>query len=591
MLPRNLGLGAALLVLLSCARANEPALASERINELPTFVVEEKFLAEPREYWRYAAVPGFEILASTSDRNTRHFLREFLKYRVVLGAIFPEVSQIQDEAPTTLILCGRGRAFGRFLRKNSNGHGDFTRSIYGADRERTVIVLDMIAGEITSNEDMRLVDDPYDAINREYFRFILRKLLGPAVQPWLEAGLVRLVGATEFTDRVITFGRLGSHGEKVGSFHSFFAGGTSFAPPVMRFNAEPPRGAFPNSPLPLLSGGGHLRNAWTVQSTQGHVLLPMGELFSPPSDMDPVDRLTWEMQCYAFVHMCILGEGGKLQKGLLEFTQRALNEPVDEALFKECFGRSYRAMGIQLRSYVEFTAFTVPRLSLKKGETFGEPADVVLREASDAEIGRLKGDALRLTGIAEAARISLIAPYIRGERDPELLAALGLAELAVGESARARRFLEKAHAGKTTRALALVELARLRLAEACTAPAASGGRLGNGQLASVLTPLFESLDHKPGLADTYTLIAEAWRQAATKPSAAQLQVLDYGVTRFPRDVPMVLAATEAYASHGFADKTALLARFGEKIASDPVSKTRFAELRRAFPGTAVPAQP
>ena len=58
----------------------------------------------------------------------------------------------------------------------------------------------------------------------------------------------------------------------------------------------------------------------------------------------------------------------------------------------------------------------------------------------------------------EASHLHLIAPYLRGSRDPQLLAALGLEERAAGHDERARQFLEAAVAAKTTRARAYLDL-------------------------------------------------------------------------------------------------------------------------------------
>ena len=63
-----------------------------------------------------------------------------------------------------------------------------------------------------------------------------------------------------------------------------------------------------------------------------------------------------------------------------------------------------------------------------------------------------------------------IAPYVRGERDPRLLAALGLDEKLAGHDERARKFLEAAAAGIAVRARAWLELARLRFDDAKAKP-------------------------------------------------------------------------------------------------------------------------
>jgi hypothetical protein len=100
-----------------------------------------------------------------------------------------------------------------------------------------------------------------------------------------------------------------------------------------------------------------------------------------------------------------------------------------------------------------------------------------LQDAPDAVVGRIKGEALRLAGHGNEAHNALIAPYIRGERDPRLLAALGLDEKLAGNVDRARKFLEAASNAKVDRARAYLELARLRFAAAQATPKAAQGRL------------------------------------------------------------------------------------------------------------------
>src|SRR5258708_17918362 len=101
-------------------------------------------------------------------------------------------------------------------------------------------------------------------------------------------------------------------------------------------------------------------------------------------------------------------------------------------------------MGLELRGYVGFTNYTATQYKAKKGQELPEPPAVELHAASDADVGRIKGEVLRLGSHGEAAHNALIAPYIRGERDPRLLASLALDEHAARHDERATQFLEAA---------------------------------------------------------------------------------------------------------------------------------------------------
>ena len=156
----------------------------------------------------------------------------------------------------------------------------------------------------------------------------------------------------------------------------------------------------------------------------------MDELFAVTHDSEVARNplgSTWAKQCYAFVHWCLYGEQGKNQRGFLTLLARLSKEPMSESLFKECFKQSYKDMGLTMRGYVEFTNYKMVGLRTPKGEKIPEPPPVTLREATEGEIGRIKGETLRLAGHDATARLAMIAPYVRGERDPGLLASIGLA--------------------------------------------------------------------------------------------------------------------------------------------------------------------
>jgi hypothetical protein len=249
-------------------------------------------------------------------------------------------------------------------------------------------------------------------------------------------------------------------------------------------------------------------------------LIPLGKFFAithdSPEATNPLGNNRWAKQAYAFVHMCLYGYKGKYQKAFTTFMQRSAREPVTEAMFKECFSMSYDKMLMEIRSYCDFTVYE-SKYYKSKEDVIIPPPPLALRDATQSEIGRIKGEALVLAGHKKAARAELIAPYQRGERDPNLLAAIGLYERAEGEEVRARKFLEAAYAGKTTRADACLEVARFRFADAVAKPAAADGQFSPAQLSSIIDPLLVARQQRPPLPAVYELIAETWIRSAVKP--------------------------------------------------------------------------
>src|SRR5688572_30044296 len=314
-------------------------------------------------------------------------------------------------------------------------------------------------------------------------------------------------------------------------------------------------------------------------------LLPMAELLADP----PRRRGTfWNAQAYAFVHMCLYGRNQKYQRPFLRFVTRLDREPLSEALFKECFNMSYKNMALELRGYIDFTDHKYMQFAAKKGQSLPDPPPFDLRDAPDAVVGRIKGEALRLGGHDTDAQNTLIAPYIRGERDPRLLAALGLNEKLAGNDDRARKFLEAASTAKVDRARAYLELARLRPGEARAKPLGDNARLSDDQVASVLAPLFTARKTPPPMAEVYTLIAEVWSSSAMAPQVEHFDVVLEGVRVFPRDTTLVMAATMLAVKRGFPQRAGELARLGVKVANDAGDKERFQMLAAALENDAKP---
>ncbi len=498
--------------------------------ELPEFVVEDTLILPLPETWRYAEIPGFEILSTVSARETRRFVQNLLLLQQVIEVIWPASMEGRPQPPTVLILSNRGRVFESFIPVATDRDADYTTSLFMQDDERAAIVVNFVserlslatsstaagapAGEPADESSEELAEesgfmtpnDPYREFYLQYFRHRLRQGAGRTPH-WLEEGLVQLLAAMEFSSKRITFGRID------GAFNQQFAGSA-----LMKFDrmfaAERP--SLVNAPM-------------------------------------------YPYQCYAFVHLCLYGEKQRYQEPFMRLVARAMAGPITEEIFKECFGMDYRRMGLNLRGYVEFTSYKYTEFRAKKGSAGLEAArPVELRDATPSEVGRIKGEAYRLAGHDDRARLALIAPYIRGERDPRLLASIGLHERTRGEDARARLFLEKATEAKVVHPSAWLELARLRLEEA----GAEVEVLDEAQVQSILAPLLVARTQPPPMSEVYEQIALVWARAEQRPHADDLAVVYEGTLRFPRRMKLMYMAAVLAVDFGRPEDAQALIDYG-----------------------------
>lgn len=524
-----LGLCACALAL-SCGAAAIAAETpvAEAIIELPKFEVVDDRVLPPPESWQYAEIPGYEILSSLSEKRTRHFVRDFLLLQQVTAGIMPALFRGDSPVPTAIILCDRDREFDRFRPLSNGGPGAGIYSMFLRNAERSAIVVDFTRLEPTVQGQNAMDSNPYRSFYREYFRFMIRRQLVRSAPAWYEEGLVQILSATQFSRKHVDFGQIdnGLGDYKAGDFNK-------------------------------------------VLDQRG--LIPLKEFFETSRREG-----FWSSQAYAFVHFCLYSNKYRYQQRFYQFVQRLENEPATEKLFQECFGMNYAKMAVELRGYIQFTMHHPVRYDAKKGEELPEPPAVQLQEAPDGVVGRLKGEVFRLGGHDLPARNSLIAPYIRGERDPRLLAALGLDELEAGRSARARRFLEAAAQAKATRARAYLELARLRYTEV-------GAQVGAAQLdpkqtASVVDPLLTAHGQLPRMTEVYVLLSEVWQRSEVAPTSADYGVVLEGVKAFPRDASLVYAAAELGAKRGFTTEARQLAEHGLKLTGATPARERFVQL-------------
>jgi hypothetical protein len=514
--------------------------------------------------------------------------------------------------PTKLVICGRERKFDTLVPIDDGSPTTARISAFMRDEEQAAIVLDMqttelnlldlnrggdlsggaglieLAGSRTSGATAAeqgiasFATDPYKQLYREYVHYLMsRSRQRPPA--WLEEGLAQIIMAMWFDRTTIEFGKVAD--VDVSAASGSFTTGNSAADAELAANSggEAAGGAL-DAPVEDRDFNAALRR---------RALIPWPRFFAvrhnDPVALNPLGNNRWAKQAYAFVHMCLYGLNKRYQKPFLAFVERCNREPVTEEMFEECFGKDFRGMDLVLRNYIRATDHKSERFKVR-GEGMPEPPPLVLRDATPAEIGRIKAETMQLADRDDEARLELFAPYKRGQFDGDLLGALGLEELAAGHVDAARPLLEAAAYRKARRPRVYLDLAGIHLAAAKKMPEGDGGRFSRAQTGTVLKLLFAARERPPALAGVYAMIAETWARSEIAPKRSNLEVLDDGVRQFPRDVKLIAAAAELNARHGFAEAAAALATHGLKLPLDEPTRARFEELRAAAPPTA-PATP
>jgi hypothetical protein len=571
--------GSAGLFLLGAARVSAQDKPAEPAIELPKVTVTDSQILPPPESWRYGEMPGFEILSNAPDGRTQRMMRDFDLFRIALTGIWRIPAK--PSAATPLILCGAGGKFDKFLPKGEQRPDQGTASLFLTDRDRSAIVVDLQAGTLsvatpdvvdaTTGEDPSTIAIDHDKqLYREYLRYLVNRS-NTKVPAWFEEGLAQIVMRMQVHKDYIVFGEI----EPANTVSA--AAASAAAENADAASSDDEAGSPTTAPA---------EDKDFPAALQRRRLVPFAKFFAvghdAPEARNPLGNNVWAKQAYAFVHMCLYGEGKKYQQGLVTFLMRTAKEPVTEALFKECFHQNYKQMEGTLKAYIDFTPYESQELVIK-GKGLPEPAKLVLREATPAEVGRIKGEALELAGRPDDARAELIAPYVRGERDPQLLAELGLYERSVNHDDRARKFLEGAVAGKTTRPRAYLELARLRLAEIDAAVGGPDKELTAEQTAKVVPLLRAGAQLYPPSQDLYRAFGEVWSRSAEKPPIEDITILTKAVVQFPTDPKLVYQAAYFHATAGNPKEMEALIQHALKLTPDPAMRAKFEDLRKLVP--------
>ncbi len=520
---RPLLIGFALLVLSGIAGSAQTETTSERVIDLPPLMVEEA--ATPLR-WRYVEFQGIEMLSVISDGATRAFLRRYHNQSEILKWIVPVKYQGQSSVPDEYILFNEqvGRARSQevinSMMKNQRAEAQRKREKEkekaaprswdgGRGRSRNEPRIRFLPNMRLNDADTTavfVVVRESDSLSSE-FNFTLDRVAHlllsrvPALPSWFTFGMVGLYERAAISDDQIVF--------RPATWT------TPDALAALQNNPEPPR-----------------------------TLLSMEELFSgrparggPRTDFDKI----WRVQCTLFLRWAVAEEKGARREALWAFLDRLEKEPLSEALFLEYFGVGYADMRDILSDYL-LTA--VDQQVTLRGPKIAKAPAITLRDATPLDIARIRGDWERIQisfvrktypaavdKYIEQARRTLRKPYDLGERDPRLLALLGLLECDADNRAAAQPFLEAALKARVVRPRVYYELALSRYTDAIAR--LDGNGLTREQIAAITAPLDIARTLLPPLAVADAIESDIWLRTREPLPASTLDYLNESVRRFP----------------------------------------------------------
>jgi hypothetical protein len=547
------------------------------IVDLPKFEVTERRILPPLERWHYLSIPGYEILSNASSGITTRFVKDFYLLQQVARILVPQAKATRS-LPTYIVLCAKGQALTYFMPDDPDSAFAQTGSLFVADSERTAIVINFSPSSFRLGVDEFSLDDEWDSplasslaandpfrfFYREYFRSLVRDSMGANTPRWLEEGMTRLFSDVEFSTQHVKFAHLDNS-------------------PGFGFRAPD---------IPSVGVNSAIDTSPRRAAPSGRALMPSGEFFviDRTSVLIGTELATYLDQTYLFTHMCLYGRNQRYQDAYFKLALRAQQGPITEEVFREYFKMSFADLGVEMRGYSNFTDYKEQNLKLKEQDRLAEAPPFTLRDATDAESGRIAGEVLRLSGHQDASLNWLIAPYIRGDRSPDLLAALGLAELSAAHTARARKFLEAAVAEKTTRTRAYLELGKLRFDEVRAKAATEKRAIDRAEIEFVTRPLDAALTHPPSMVEVYDTLARVWIESPVAPTAQQYAVLLDGARRYPRNFTLIHNAAAVGVKHAYVKECRPLVAHGLKF-SPANARDAFKRLEAALPPEAASIQP
>lgn len=495
-------------------------------------LVEESISSAP---WYYVDAGGTEVLSRCSAATTRSLVETWLDKMQLVRALVPEEFLPRMDVPEVFVLYAQDgqQTVGEEIQRELRESAERRQHADASGRSKVVIGSSMRLRDRDMHASIAYIDealfDPAGmSISPNHVSYLLGRRV-PELPEWLVSGIERTWHRIDFVTAPITFN------------------------PLAWINAEE-------------------SDALARDPTRPRAVLPARELFATGELRTAADRHPRRVAVRAateelFVRWALVS-GPQTRAALWKLAAAAAEAPLTDELFESIFGFDYSELRDRLSDYLpDAVAETV---QIDPGRQPPLPR-IKVERATANQIARLRGEWERLAiGYVQRRMPEVREPYVAqarrtlrrafdaGDRDPRLLATLGLCEVDAGNDAGAREFLEPATATGVVRPRAYHELARIRFAE-LRRGAPEGALFSFTELAPIIHPLQRALQQAPPLPEAYVLLAEAWARCRSAPTEVEFAEMTAGAQLFVRRPAVVTAIAEALSRHGRnAEATAML---------------------------------
>jgi hypothetical protein len=487
------------------AAAPPPVPSSEPVIELPPMIITESSKAPP---WLYTVAGNTEYLSRCSAATTRAFIAAQLEIHQLLRVFVPPEFLASRVVPTVSILAPldlKTASDDAVMREMMRIEEESVRSAAQKARREGQLPgatrLEFLPNQRIDDRDMSAVFTYLDERTFDGERlivadeFVLSLLVRrtPMLPQWFIEGVTTLYRQASFRRDPITLSRFTwiSRDETI----------------ALQRDPEARR-----------------------------VLLPGNELFAPDAVLGPENRhavrtAAWRAQVTLFVRWAIDPANGSMREALWKLAERASREPMTETIFIECFGFGYSDLRDRLSDYLPIAVKDSVRILPGKLPPLPR---FEIKQATANQIARLRGEWERLeipfvrgkhpqfvSRYIEQAQSTLRRAVGRGDRDPQMLAALGLCELDAGDAVAARPWLEQAIATGLVRPRAYYEVARLRWEELTRDIPKTQG-FTRTQLEPIMEPLRQAMAQAPGMPEALMLMLEVWLRGSERATSGEL---------------------------------------------------------------------
>jgi hypothetical protein len=583
------------------ATAKAEAAARQGAYRMQRFIVSAARVDKP---WRYAQVPGFEILSRASPQATAAMLDSLQRGLWLQNDVLPKEWLPKPPVPYTIIIDDTDLTtipLGQPHSSSINLVSPVDAESWGPLAQGALIWSDQLPAYDGDTLAFSTNVFGIDMAGMTYGSVSMERLgrCAPPLPKWLIAGIL---------------------GQNSGVFRE------GFVPLISK-------GMFGPGWIHAATGPGtiwiSLEETKRLASQPTVTVPPLADLFSetPPSAENVA---VWESEAALLIRWALLGPGSEnpvLVQAFRDFVHRSSHEPMTEALFKQCFGYGYDKMESDLAIYLKTVVGKPLTIQLDMPSGFPKP---ILFPATPDQIGRILGDWLRMEGVSLREKdpdVSKDSLYFAGRtilrayrednglihhadpaagvdepsptplpasgpataldlsadkvRDPRLLSVLGLYAHDAGNNKKAREFLGAAAVDGVTRPRVYFVLAELRLKLAIGKPEWRDGKISASQASTILVPLRVALQAAPS-ADAYRLLVDLWAHSEAKPSEQDVAELATGVDSFPRDMELTYNTALICAQHGYPKVASKLIEKGLLFATTDANRQHFELMRESL---------